>query len=70
MWLSIWGLLAVGLLVVAALLAADSGEGVSEYKILEAPLFVQERVSVSGFSSRSPTPRCTRWNTYPKPRRR
>lgn len=43
-WLSIWGLLAVGLLVVAALLAAFTGQGVSEYKVLAAPIFVQELV--------------------------
>lgn len=43
-WLSVWGLLAVGLLLVAALLAAFNGQGVSEYKVLAAPIFLQELV--------------------------
>ena len=43
-WLSGWGLLAVVLLVLAALLAAFSGQGVSEYKLLAAPIFLQELV--------------------------
>ncbi len=43
-WLSGWGLLAVGLPAVAALLAVFTGPGVSEYKALAPPIFVQELV--------------------------
>jgi hypothetical protein len=43
-WLSVWGLLAVGLLVIASLLALFTGRGVADYILLAAPIFLQELV--------------------------
>lgn len=61
-WLSVWGVLAVVLMFIACLLSLFGENPISDYKLLAAPIFVQEIVLggwllVAGFSSHDRDPR-------------